>query len=112
LQKRTNKLTPKFSPVRFIVQERKGTKIVAKNQQHIITRNISHLKRVPTSESRDKEEEDISDDERRKETKEQGKSQVDKVIPRRSKRSRIPISRFGLTVPSNLKLWTSWNFDN
>ena len=104
LQKRTNKLAPKFSPERFIVHERKGTKIIAKNQQHIITRNVSHFKKVPTLESNDNDEEDISDDENRTEKKEQEKNQVDDVRPRRSQRSKIPVARFGYAVPSNLKV--------
>ena len=73
LQKRTNKLAPKFNPERFIVHERKGTKIVAKNQGHIITRNVSQFKRVPALESNENEEEDISDDESRTERKDHEK---------------------------------------
>ena len=49
--KENNQLAPKFTPERFIVHERKGTKIVAKNQRHIITRNVSHFKKSPKSES-------------------------------------------------------------
>ena len=103
LQKRTNKLTPKFSPERFIVHERKGTKIVAKNQRHIITRNVSHFKRVTTSESNENEEEDICDNENGTEEKDQEKNQVDDIRPRRSQRSKIPVARFGFAVPWNLK---------
>ena len=104
MQKRKNKLAPKFSPERFIVHERKGTKIVAKNQRHIITRNVSHFKKVPTLESNDNDEEDISDDENRTEKKEQEKNQVDDIRPRRSQRSKIPVARLGYAVPSNLKV--------
>eukprot|EP00795_Rhopilema_esculentum_P002221 gene2221-17826_t len=94
LQKRTNKLVPKFSPERFIVQERKGTKILVKNRRHIITRNVSHFKRVPATDSYNNEEEDISDSDSKKEKKEQEKIEVDDR-PRRSKRSKIPVWRFG-----------------
>ena len=46
LQKKRNKLTPKFSPERFTVISRNGTRHVAKNRYHMITSNISHFKKV------------------------------------------------------------------
>ena len=45
LQMKINKLTLKFSPERFIVHKGKGTRIVAKSQNNIITRNVSHIKK-------------------------------------------------------------------
>ena len=81
-----------------------GTRIVAKIQRHIITRNVSHFKRVPALEITNNEEEDIGDNESRTERKDHEKDQFDDVRPRRSQRSRIPVARFGFDVPSNLKI--------
>ena len=62
LQKKRNELTPKFSPERFTVITRKGTRLVAKNRYHMITRNISHFMKVNRCETTE-EEDDYSDDE-------------------------------------------------
>ena len=62
LQKKRKKLTPKFSPERFTVIARKGTRLVAKNRYHMITRNISHFKKVNRYETTE-EEDDYSDGE-------------------------------------------------
>ena len=73
------------------------------NRQHIITRNVSQFKRVPTSEGIDNEEEEISDNESGKGEKDQEKNNTH-VRPRRSQRSRIPVARLGFAVQSNLNL--------
>ena len=62
LQKKRNKLTPKFSPERFTVVSRKGTRLVAKNTYHIIERNVSNFKKVSRYETTE-EEDDYTDGE-------------------------------------------------
>ena len=41
-----NKLASKFSPNKLRVTERKGSRITARNGRFVITRNISHFKKV------------------------------------------------------------------
>ena len=106
LQKKRNKLTPKFSPERFTVIARKGTRLVAKNRYHMITRNILHFKKVNRYET--KEEEDDCPDGEAENTNSnveldlQNREENQQARFRRSQRSRIPIPRFGTLIPSNL----------
>ena len=51
LQKKTNKLTPRFSPEMLVVTERSGSKVTAKSQDKRITWNISHFKNLVVSDS-------------------------------------------------------------
>ena len=108
LQKKSNKLTSKFSPERFTVIQIKGTRVVAKNKCHIITRNISHFKKVPRYEKMEDDDEDTDSETKNRDSKIIEKSQDeevennDNVSPRRSKRSRIPIFRYGTVIPSNV----------
>ena len=106
LQKKRNKLTPKFSPERFTVISRKGTRLVAKNKYHIITRNISHFKKVNRYETTE-EEDDYTDGEAKDtnsniERDLQNCEENQQARLRRSQRSRIPIRRYGTLLPSNL----------
>ena len=105
-QKKRNKLTPKFSPERFTVISRKGTRLVDKNKHHILTRNVFHFKKVNRYETT--EEEDDYTDGQAKDTS----SNIERDLQncednqqarlRRSRRSRIPIQRYGTVLPSNL----------
>jgi len=106
LQKKRNKLTPKFSPERFTVIARKGTRLVAKNRYHMITRNISHFKKVNRYETTE-EEDDYFDGEAENtnlnvELDLQNREENQQPRFRRSQRSRIPIPRFGTLIPSNM----------
>ena len=47
LQKKRNKLTPKFSPERFTVISRKGTRLVAKNKYHYHKKCITFQESEP-----------------------------------------------------------------
>ena len=106
LQKKRNKLTPNFNPERFTVISCKGTRLVAKNKYHIITRNVSHFKKVNRYEAT--EEDDDYTDVKAKNTN----SNIELELPnseenqqarlRRSQRSKIPIPRYGTLLPSNL----------
>ena len=58
LQKKRNMITSKFTPERFTVIQIKGTRVVAKSKCHIITRNISHFKKVPPYETMEDYDED------------------------------------------------------
>ena len=98
-------MTPKFSPERFTVIARKGTRLVAKNR-YMITRNISHFKKVNRYETIE-EEDDYSDGEAKNtnsnvELDLQNREENQQARFRRSQRSRIPIPRFGTLIPSNL----------
>ena len=46
-QPKRNKLSARFSSKSFIVIDRRGTRIVAQNEQHTVTRNVSHFKKIP-----------------------------------------------------------------
>ena len=49
-QKRRNKFTTKFESTPYTVIECKGTKIVAENKKHRVTRNASFFKKVKEGE--------------------------------------------------------------
>ena len=53
LQKKFNKLTPRFSPKMLVVTERAGSKVTAESQDKRITWNISHFKKIVVSDSED-----------------------------------------------------------
>ena len=56
LQKKRNKLTPKFNPERLAAISRKVTRLVAKNKYHIIIRNVSLFKKVNYYETTEEED--------------------------------------------------------
>ena len=95
LQKKRNKLTPKFNPERLTVISRKGTGHVAKSKYHIITRNVSHFKKVNRYETME-EENDYTDGEAKDvnsniERDLQNCEEDQQARLRRSRRSRKPI---------------------
>ena len=109
LQRKRNKLTSRFSPERFTVINRKGTRIIAKNKRHIITRNISHFKKVPRFETTREEDDDYSDSDNEKsytgrdtDEPETETNEMENNQNVRPKRSRIPVRRYGFVIPSNL----------
>lgn len=112
MQRKKNKLIPRFSPERFTVLNRKGTRIVAKNKRHIITRNISHFKKFQLFETTRKEDDDYSDSDTEKSNTEreteEPETKTNDMEKRgnnpnvRPRRSRIPVRRYGFVIPSNL----------
>ena len=60
-QPKRNKLSTRFSSKPYIVIDRRGTRVVAQNEQHTVTRNVSHFKKIP-KEHYDKASDSDSDD--------------------------------------------------
>jgi hypothetical protein len=50
-QKKNNKLTSKFDPEHYTVEQRKYNTIIAKRDGKTVTRNASHFKKVVVEES-------------------------------------------------------------
>jgi hypothetical protein len=44
-----NKLSTPFSPQPYLITEKKGTQLTAKNDSHSIARNSSHFKKIEAS---------------------------------------------------------------
>ena len=83
-QKPVNKLSPRFNPEKFTVIKRKEATVMARNDRHTITRNVSHFKLMKcVEEERDYEDQSI-------ETNHMGNT------------SQRPVKRYGITVPSEL----------
>ncbi|CAB3987364.1 PREDICTED: uncharacterized protein K02A2.6-like [Paramuricea clavata] len=55
-QKRNNKLTSKFDPEHYTVEQRKYNTIIAKRDGKTVTRNVSHFKKVVMEESEEEQE--------------------------------------------------------
>jgi hypothetical protein len=55
-QKKNNKLTSKFDPEHYTVEQRKYNTIIAKRDGKTVTRNVSHLKKVVMEESEEEQE--------------------------------------------------------
>ena len=107
LQKKRNKLTSTYNPERFTVVKRKGNRVVAKNKTHIITRNASHFKKVKRFENsladdEYSDEEEAVDNRERLNEKPGYNTENPEPRVRRSERSKIPVRRYGLPIPSNL----------
>ena len=60
-QPKRNKLSTRFSSKPYIVIDRRGTRVVAQNEQHTVTRNVSHFKKI-RKEHYDKASDSDSDD--------------------------------------------------
>ncbi len=58
-QDRRNKLTPTFNQTPYVVTDRTQSRVTAKNKHdHVITRNVSHYKRIPPPTETDDETDD------------------------------------------------------
>ena len=104
LQPARNKLSSKFSPNKLRVTERKGSRVTARNGRYVITRNISHFKKVAEAETEAEEESEdeleSSDDEelvREEEAREEVHAEQG---PRRSGRTRKQVDRYGDSFPT------------
>ena len=62
-QRKRNKFTTKFERQPYTITEQKGTKIVANNQRHTITRNASFFKKIK-GDMREPDEDEIFNRER------------------------------------------------
>ena len=88
MQKKSNKLTPRFSPEMLTVTERSGSKeskVTAERQGKCITRNVSHFKKIVANDSEDDWD-----------------NQHQELLIRRSERRRVPVHRYGQPIPSGL----------
>ena len=111
-QKRNNKLSSRFNKTPYMVVDRRGTQVIAENnQKHRVTRNISHFKRIHDAVVHSEESESESEDEilRGDCNREQGnnrdfrhENEIGIQENRRSQRARRVPERFGDSVPSNI----------
>ena len=63
-QKRQNKLTSRFNKTPYVVIQRKGTQVIAENnQKHRVKRNVSHFKKFENTVDRSEETESELEDE-------------------------------------------------
>ena len=90
MQKKSNKLTPRFSPEMLTVTERSGSKVTAERQGKCITRDVSHFKKIVASDSEDDWD-----------NQHQVQHQPELLI-RRSERRRVPVHKYGQPIPSGL----------
>ena len=104
LQPARNKLSSKFSPNKLRVTERKGSRITARNGRYVITRNISHFKKVAEVETEAEEESEdeleSSDDEELVREEEAREEVHVEQGPRRSGRTRKQVDRYGDLFPT------------
>ena len=87
MQKKSDKLTPIFSPEMLVVTERDESKVTAESRDKCITRNISHSKKTVVSDSEDDWGPHV---------------QVQPEQLRRSVRKRAPVDRYGQLILSGL----------
>ena len=104
LQPARNKLSSKFSPSKLRVTERKGSRITARNGRFVVTRSISHFKKVAEVETDDEEEseEEVERSDDEEELREEDAREEVHVEqgPRRSGRTRKQVDRYGDLFPT------------
>lgn len=105
-QRKRNKFTTKFELEPYTVTERKGTKIVANNQRHTITRNASFFKKIK-GDMREPDEDEIFNSrtttaEMNNEMQAPINNQVEAPVLRRSTRNRIQREQYGNPINSDL----------
>ena len=111
-QKRQNKLTSRFNKTPYVVVYRKGTQVVAENnQKHRVRRNVSHFKKFENTVDRSEETESELEDElvgnnneleKEHEREREQEPEPEQRGNRWPKRARRPPVRFGHSVPLNL----------
>jgi hypothetical protein len=106
-QKKTNKFSTNFSPTPYTIVAIKGSKLVARNQQHFITRNISFFKKIAEQAvSREEGDEDVVS--RRQEEEgdqvQEQYQQEQQQEPRRSTRNTRQTNFYGHPINSGLRL--------
>ena len=95
-EKKRNKFSTNFSPIPYTVVRVKGSKIVARNGTHYITRNVTFFKKFKGREE-SKEDEIISDQNELIRLPPQ-QQQPQLAEPRRSTRNRVQTKHYGLPV--------------
>ena len=111
-QKRQNKLTSRFNKTPYVVIQRKGTQVIAENnQKHRVKRNVSHFKKFENTVDRSEETESELEDElvgndseleNEHEHEHENEREPVEVGNRWPRRERRPLERFGHSVPSKL----------
>ena len=105
-QRKRNKFTAKFELEPYTVIERKGTKVVAKNRTHTVTRNASFFKRIKGDVRESDEDEYFKDrattTERNHEVQAPMNRDVQAPILRRSTRNRIQREQYGNPINPDL----------
>ena len=61
-QPNRNKLSTRFRSKPYIVIDRRGTGVIARNERHTVTRNVSHFKKIPKEHFGKTSESDSDDD--------------------------------------------------
>ena len=89
-QRRTNKYSTPYQPMAYEVVARQGPMITARNERHVVTRNVSRFKPVnvkmePPMESDSMEDHSVNDDIPTEESEAE-----DTVSPNRAERPRYP----------------------
>ncbi len=94
-----------FNPARLQVTSRRGNRVSAKNDRIMLTRNISHFKKIRENDQRTEESDDDSDGEMYGERGEvrpgpERGQEGDAVKLRRSARRKVQIERYGNVFPT------------
>ena len=101
-QEKKNKLSVNFNQKPYKVIKRTGVEISAQsNDGHIITRNISHFKRINKPDD-DTDDEQYEYQQNSSYNNQPRASSGTTVMPRRSNRVRRPPDRYGLAYPSQI----------
>eukprot|EP00112_Aurelia_sp_Birch-Aquarium-sp1_P006817 Seg1745.5 transcript_id=Seg1745.5/GoldUCD/mRNA.D3Y31 product="hypothetical protein" protein_id=Seg1745.5/GoldUCD/D3Y31 len=90
-QVKSNKFSTKFDACPYTVTKKKGTMITAERNDHTITRNVSHFKKLPT-DLKDDTMSDIDDD------IDFDDFQEDAILPRYPIRERRQVQRYGQNI--------------
>ncbi len=97
-QRKRNKFTTKYELEPYTIIEHKGTKIVAENQNHIVTRNASFFKKIKGGVAESEDEDyrpNVS-------TRAEINDDVEAPVLRRSTRRRTQRTHFGNTINPDL----------
>ena len=105
-QRKRNKFTTKFELEPYTIIERKGTKVVAKNGRHTVTRNTSFFKKIK-GDMREPDEDEIFNEQTttagmNNEMQTPINNQVEAPVLRRSTRNRIQRERYGNPINPEL----------
>ena len=105
-EKKRNKFSTNFSPIPYTVVRVKGSKILARNGTHYITRNVTFFKKFKGRE--ESEEDEIISDQNElirlppQQQQSQQPQQPQLAEPRRSTRNRVQTKHYGLPINSSV----------
>ena len=100
-QRKKDKFTTRFESTPYTVTERKGTKIIAENQRHQVTRKVSFFKKLKEVERESDDAEDNIHRNIEPGEREQGE-EVREPILRRSRRLRMQTEHYGNPINSDM----------